>query len=303
MKRETTADNLHVQHAGAEFADEMPPVSRARDAREDVSAAPVDSSPSHDPPAKCLTSHASESTPPLAEMPTSTAPPMEINCNSQAQSVASDGKPVPAADMQRYLLQKYIRIGNSVAHDLSEIAYNEDELVSMAVAGDVNALNLLLQKYRPLLLRTARRCCRQEADAEDAVQEACKNACCRVHQFDGRARFETWLCRIVINAALTKNRRERTVMLSLPDHPVAIDDGALDALEEAEHRRAVVSDALRRVSEQYRLVLDLFYRKKASYEQMAKILNLTLGGVGARLSRAREALRTVLAKMANEEAP
>jgi RNA polymerase sigma-70 factor (ECF subfamily) len=85
-----------------------------------------------------------------------------------------------------------------------------DCLLKRALEGDREALDKLLASYRPRLYRQALRILGNPQDAEDALQEALFHAACRLHQFEGRSQFSTWLIRIVINTALMARRSSRS---------------------------------------------------------------------------------------------
>lgn len=80
----------------------------------------------------------------------------------------------------------------------------------------VQELTSLMSHCRPRFHRIALRCLGDVADAEDAVQDAFLSAYRYLHQFNGQAQMSTWLTRIVINSARTKQRRRpRQLHISL----------------------------------------------------------------------------------------
>jgi DNA-directed RNA polymerase specialized sigma24 family protein len=96
-------------------------------------------------------------------------------------------------------------------HEDPVLAAREKELLLLrAQSGDMEALNVLFESCRRRLYCRALRILARPQDAEDAVQEAMLAAFTRLHQFQGRADFLTWLTRIVVNAALQHIRKTRT---------------------------------------------------------------------------------------------
>ncbi|MDQ1410883.1 MAG: hypothetical protein QOJ41_2618, partial [Acidobacteriaceae bacterium] len=79
-------------------------------------------------------------------------------------------------------------------------------LIQQARAGDTEALSLLFTRNRARLYRTAYSLLRNKEDAEDALQCGLLRAYLHLESFEGRARFSTWLTRIVINSALMDRR-------------------------------------------------------------------------------------------------
>jgi len=86
---------------------------------------------------------------------------------------------------------------------------DEWALVEQAMAGDANALELLVAPNLGRLYRVAYAILRNKEDAEDALQDSLCKAYLRLDSFQGRSSFSTWLTRIVINTALMALRRQR----------------------------------------------------------------------------------------------
>jgi RNA polymerase sigma-70 factor (ECF subfamily) len=86
-------------------------------------------------------------------------------------------------------------------------AREEWQLVRRARAGDADALSALFARNKTRLYGTAYSLLRNKEDAEDALQDGLLRAYLHLGSFEGRARFSTWLTRIVINSALMNRRR------------------------------------------------------------------------------------------------
>jgi RNA polymerase sigma-70 factor, ECF subfamily len=103
-------------------------------------------------------------------------------------------------------------------------AREEWRLIRRARAGDADALSTLFTRNKTRLYGTAYSLLRNKEDAEDALQDGLLRAYLHLGSFEGRARFSTWLTRIVINSALM-NRRRIHAHLPLPlEEYVASDD-------------------------------------------------------------------------------
>ncbi len=103
----------------------------------------------------------------------------------------------------------------------SLVTGKEWALVQQAVAGDANALELLVAPNLGRLYRVAFAILRNKEDAEDALQEGLCKAYLHLGSFQGRSSFSTWLTRIVMNSALMTLRRKRS-------HPESSLDEYLD---------------------------------------------------------------------------
>ncbi|TMG74962.1 MAG: sigma-70 family RNA polymerase sigma factor, partial [Betaproteobacteria bacterium] len=79
---------------------------------------------------------------------------------------------------------------------------SDPALVSRAAAGDARAFEALMRRYNRTLFRTARAILRDDAEAEDALQEAYLQAYRSLGSFRAEAKLSTWLARIVANEAL-----------------------------------------------------------------------------------------------------
>ena len=95
-------------------------------------------------------------------------------------------------------------------------AVDDLSLVGFVQRGDTQAFAVLMRRYNRRLYRTARAILRDDAAAEDAVQEGYVAAWRHIGEFRGDAQIATWLTRIVVNQALQalrKTRREQVVVL------------------------------------------------------------------------------------------
>lgn len=93
---------------------------------------------------------------------------------------------------------------------------DDAELVKQACGGDAKAFELLVNRHYDTIFRFAFQWCRNQSDAEDIAQNVCINLARAIHGFKGRAKFTTWLYRVVINTAIDwqrQNQRHRATVL------------------------------------------------------------------------------------------
>ncbi len=138
----------------------------------------------------------------------------------------------------------------------------------------------LVMPHAPVLLRFARRLYRSGQAAEDLVQETLLLAWRSFRQFEIGTNEKAWLFRILINASHSHARKTRTAP------PVEQATGGSNLIEQLEVRQAL--DGL---TEEHRTVLLLAVVEGFTCNEVASILNLPLGTVMSRLSRARQSLR------------
>lgn len=180
-----------------------------------------------------------------------------------------------------------------------------DELARAAAGGDEAAFGELVRLHEKKVYRLALRMCASPEDAEDVAQEAFLSAWKGLPSFRGEAGFSTWLYRLTSNAAIDHLRRTRRQRGegSLDDEGLGLEaaDPAPSPQEEAEgmELREAVAEGMGRLSDSHRQALALREIQELSYEEIASVLEVDLGTVKSRISRAREALRKILLKNGN----
>jgi RNA polymerase sigma-70 factor (ECF subfamily) len=170
----------------------------------------------------------------------------------------------------------------------------DEMLVERVRAGDLGALEALMRRHNRLLYRTARAILRDDAEAEDAVQEAYLRAYRALHAFRGESKFSTWLVRIAANEALMRRRRNARAAAVVP----------IDAAAELPAEEKVGDDMLRRLLEKridalpedYRAVFVLRALEELSVQDTAAALDIPEATVRSRHFRARSLLRESLAR-------
>ncbi len=178
------------------------------------------------------------------------------------------------------------------------------ELAARVGAGDPQAFALLMRRHNRLLFRTARSILRDDAEAEDALQDAYLQAYRAIGQFRGDARLSTWLTRIVVNEAIARSRkrhREADVTplyadpgLQPPDaEERMIDDTPEHGAMRAE-ARVLLERAMDELPEAFRTVFMLRAVEELSGEEVAAVLGIPEATVRSRFFRARALLRAKL---------
>jgi RNA polymerase sigma-70 factor (ECF subfamily) len=185
----------------------------------------------------------------------------------------------------------------------------EAELLRRLRARDEQAFEQLVRRYGGRMLTTARRFFSVESDAHDVVQEAFLSAFRGLANFSGGAKLSTWLHRIVVNAALMKLRgRRRKPEQAIDDLLPNFDECGgweieparwntrAETLLERDETRALVRRCIECLPEAYRTILLLRDIEDLDTAEVATMLGLTANAVKIRLHRARQALRTLLAR-------
>jgi RNA polymerase sigma-70 factor, ECF subfamily len=170
----------------------------------------------------------------------------------------------------------------------------DEKLVRQAQAGDYRAFNALDCKYRARILQLTLRYARNQADAEDLVQDTFLKAYRALLSFRGEASFYSWLHRIAINAAKTAFH-----VHSRHAHVVSMEGTGSEELEElatpeslavTDEILAAIGAAVDGLCEDQRRAIVLREIDGLSYQQMAGAMSCPVGTVRSRVFRAREAI-------------
>ena len=175
----------------------------------------------------------------------------------------------------------------------------EADLLAGAQGGNLFAFDEIVRRYQRRVYSTALRIVRRHDLADDVTQEAFLRAHRALASFDRGRPFGPWICRIAANLAINhvrspEAREEALDEAAFDGRSAAASDGPLDAVLEKE-ARAVLEDAVGRLPAEQRAVFVLRTFDDLSYKEIAEALDLSVGTVMSRLSRAREKLRAALA--------
>jgi len=182
------------------------------------------------------------------------------------------------------------------------MANDEARWVAQASAGDAAAFRHLVDAHANALFRVCARITRDNALAEDAVQEALFNAYRHLREFDGRSAFSTWLHRIAVNAALEQMRKRHRVEDALPE----TDDGeefhaaAFDAAPGPDREATSaaigrdIAHQLSRMSAIERTAFVLRHHEGCSIEEISAALSLSESASKQAIFRAVRKLRSAL---------
>lgn len=174
-------------------------------------------------------------------------------------------------------------------------------LVDRVQLGDKKAFGLLVSKYQRKLMRLVSRLVRDQAEAEDVVQEAFIKAYRALPQFRGDSAFYTWLYRIGINTAknylVTQGRRMPTSTESDIQEAETFDDGEQlrdintpESMLATKQIAETVNIAMEALPEELRVAITLREIEGLSYDEIALAMGCPIGTVRSRIFRAREAI-------------
>ena len=185
----------------------------------------------------------------------------------------------------------------------------DEEVVRDVLAGNTAMFELLMRRYNERVYRAARAIVRDEDEAEDVMQQAYVNAFTHLRQFNGSARFSTWLTRIAINEALARVRRKGRYE-AFDDTSSKVEPlMSVNPSENPERQafaaelRDLLESAIDVLPNGMREVFVLRDVEGMSTLEVAECLGVSEDVVKTRLSRGRATLRQVLMERTGATAP
>jgi RNA polymerase sigma-70 factor, ECF subfamily len=187
----------------------------------------------------------------------------------------------------------------------------DTDLARLVAAGNTAAFEQLMRRHNRALYRTARSILRDDAEAEDALQDAYLLVYRNIDKFRGDSSLSTWLTRIVVNEAIARsrksNRRAEVIQLvgddDLPEQPERDMDHIHTGQPEPPESAAMRADARRlleqkidELPEAFRTVFVLRAVEELTVEETAACLGIPEATVRSRFFRARSMLRESLSR-------
>jgi RNA polymerase sigma-70 factor (ECF subfamily) len=182
----------------------------------------------------------------------------------------------------------------------------EDDLVALVANGDHAAFERLMRRHNRRLYRVARAVLRDDAEAQDALQDAYLAAYRSMHRFRGDASLSTWLSRLVLNECLGRmrrtQRREKVIPMvssgldAYTESALARDADLPDHVFDRARLRALIERKLDALPEDFRLVFVLRCVEELSVEETSAVLGIPEATVRSRHFRAKSLLRESLAR-------
>jgi len=193
------------------------------------------------------------------------------------------------------------------AADNADNADDDHAIVRRIVAGDRAAFEVLMRRHNRRLYRLARATLRDDAEAEDALQDAYLRAYRSLSQFRGDAALSTWLSRLVLNECygrLRRHARRENVVPIVSSNTADIDIEAMhpsdseppDSAVARAEMRALIERKLDELPASFRTVFILRSVEELSVEETAQCLEIAEATVRSRHFRAKSLLRESLAR-------
>ena len=174
--------------------------------------------------------------------------------------------------------------------------------------GDEAAFEELVLKYQDRIYNLCRHMLGNAHDAEDAAQDAFIKAYRNLKKFKPESSIYTWLYRIAVNTCIDHKRKpffESIFRRSDTGAEMVIEYPSASPSPEKEYEskqiQSAIEKALRKLSPKLRAVIVLKEMEGLSYEEIADTLDVSIGTVKSRISRARKKLQTLLKKFMEQK--
>lgn len=183
------------------------------------------------------------------------------------------------------------------APDAAEIVFDEDsELLDRLAADDEAAFRMLVERHIDRAYAIALRIVGNAADAEDVVQDTMLKIWSHRGRWQhGRAKFSTWLYRVISNRCIDLRRKPRNENVETVPEVADGQPGAVEIIERNE-LNDMLELAMQRLPEQQRIAVIFSYHENMSNGEIAQVMDTTVAAVESLLKRGRQQLRQLLRK-------
>lgn len=176
----------------------------------------------------------------------------------------------------------------------AEVVDEDKELLDRLAANDEVAFRLLVARHIDRAYAIALRIVESRADAEDVVQDTLLKVWTHRGRWEhGRAKFSTWLYRVVTNRCIDMRRRPRTENVDTVPEVADTQPDATSVIERNEVS-GMLEAAMQRLPEQQRVAVILSYHENMSNGEIADVMETTIAAVESLLKRGRQQLREIL---------
>jgi len=188
---------------------------------------------------------------------------------------------------------------------------DEKELIKKIIKGEKEYFREIVNKYKSVVYNHSRNFLRNAQEAEDATQEIFINIFNNLKKFRGDSKLSTWIYRITVNTCKNKLKQIKRLKANIIDEIINEDEDEskkmIEDIRENENKdpdniftqenlRTVIYKKMKELTEEQRTVIILRDINGLSYEEIAKVMKISVSAVKSKLFRARENLREKLEK-------
>lgn len=195
--------------------------------------------------------------------------------------------------------------------DFNNHKKKELEIINRILDGEKELYEILVRRNNQKLYRVIRSYMKDEAEIKDAMQESYLKAYIKLHQFNAKASFSTWLVRIGINEALARlkekgklyhiskqfHNTDKNMILEIPDKNQL---NPQDKMIKSETKQ-LLEDAIDQLDIKYRTVYILKEIEEMNLKEIAAALDLSIANVKVRIHRSKEMLKDKLHELSYDK--
>lgn len=183
---------------------------------------------------------------------------------------------------------------------------NEEQLIKMILKGNIKAYEQLISQYEKKIYALCLHLLKDPEEAYDAAQEVCIKIWRQLGSFKGQSKLSTWIYRMTTNQCLDilrKNKRKQQEVSLFTDEESGEEEKISEKTDiwqdmssymEQKELGDVLRQGIGELKEDYQVMIVMRDIEQRTYEEIADILDISLGTVKSRLSRARSSLKKIL---------
>jgi RNA polymerase sigma factor (sigma-70 family) len=170
--------------------------------------------------------------------------------------------------------------------------------IEQVLAGKVNAFSYIVDRHKDKAFNLALRICGNREEAEEIAQDSFLKAFNSLRSFKMKSSFATWLYRIVYNTSISHVRIKKIRVLSIDDFPADVTDFMANNVSEdeseIEFRKSLLNFALKKITEEERGLITLYYFDEMTTEEISEITGISKSNIKVKLFRARQKMLDII---------
>ena len=186
----------------------------------------------------------------------------------------------------------------SIISDKQELLTVEEQIIEGCIAGDRRAQKMLYDQHSPVMLGICYRYSKSSDEAQDIMQDGFIKVFTNIESFRRQGSFEGWIKRIMVNTALNHYHKNQKNL----HHNIDEIRETKIVTDDEQHRKLPFNQvemlkAIRSLPEGYSVIFNLYVFEKYKHREIAEMLNISINTSKSQLSKARNYLKKVLAKI------
>lgn len=173
--------------------------------------------------------------------------------------------------------------------------------IEQVLNNNPSSFSHLVDRHKDRAFNLALRICGNREEAEEVTQDAFLKAYRSLKGFKMKSSFSTWIYRIIYNTAISFVRSRKKGVLSLEEFPVEIKDFEAVASDsedaEAEYRNSLINFALRKINDDERGLITLYYFEEMSADEISELTGISKPNIKVKLFRARQKMLEIIEKV------